>query len=225
MLAKSCPKRGLRRGTTRAIPLLGRTFGKLTVEKRVGTKSNGAVMWRCRCECGGSAVTDTSTLLAGKIRACPCAWRRTFAETKICPRCNQEKPHAEFRKASVSSGSGLHSHCRPCSSAKSLENYRADTKPTLERLKRMRNALKAEVLLGYGGACTCCGEREPAFLAVDHIDGGGNKHRKNLKLKGEGFYKWVIANGFPKTLQILCHNCNWAKHVNGGVCPHKRIGG
>jgi hypothetical protein len=63
------------------------------------------------------------------------------------------------------------------------------------------------------------------FLSLDHIDGGGNKHRKELfGDKGESglsLYRWAKNNGYPPIFQVLCMNCNHAKHVLG-VCPHQK---
>ena len=84
--------------------------------------------------------------------------------------------------------------------------------------------LKAAAFAAYGGAvCACCGETEPAFLTIDHINGGGNKHRKSIA-EGTGTSKmwiWLRNNGYPPGFQILCANCNFGRWRNGGVCPHK----
>jgi hypothetical protein len=71
----------------------------------------------------------------------------------------------------------------------------------------------------------CCGETEPLFLTLDHINGGGNKHRREIKESGKGsgsFYEWLKRNGYPPGFQVLCQNCNVGKWRNGGVCPHQR---
>ena len=69
--------------------------------------------------------------------------------------------------------------------------------------------------------CTCCGEKEIKFLCLDHIDGGGNKHRKEVGY-GVKLYLWIIKHGFPPIFQVLCHNCNLAKGFYG-ECPHSTI--
>jgi hypothetical protein len=90
-----------------------------------------------------------------------------------------------------------------------------------EQRDAVRKAQRLEILRAYGGpepACTCCGEREPIFLALDHIDGGGHKQRKELG--GGGFLTWLRKNGYPAGFRILCHNCNFGRQLNGGTCPH-----
>ena len=82
--------------------------------------------------------------------------------------------------------------------------------------------LRMIVVEHYGSKCNCCGEIEYTFLAIDHINGGGNKHRKQIKKMGGGcFYQWIINQNFPNNLQILCYNCNMSKYLNGGLCAHK----
>lgn len=79
----------------------------------------------------------------------------------------------------------------------------------------------------YGGfKCACCGETEPMFLTIDHINNDGAAHRKIVGGKGgSSFFQWLRRNGYPQGFQVLCRNCNWGKHANGGVCPHQRSEG
>lgn len=75
---------------------------------------------------------------------------------------------------------------------------------------------KREAVNHYGKVCKCCSEDRLVFLCIDHIDGGGNKHRRKI---GTGVVLWLRKNKYPKGFQVLCHNCNFAK--SQGVCPHK----
>lgn len=92
-----------------------------------------------------------------------------------------------------------------------------------------RANLREAVLRAYGGACGCCGETEPAMLAVDHLFGDGAEHRRQLSgsafgnYSGTRFYLWLKSHGFPREgFQLLCHNCNIAKG-SGRRCPHERL--
>jgi hypothetical protein len=85
--------------------------------------------------------------------------------------------------------------------------------------KRRRRQLKIDALAAYGGPiCKCCGEIEFHFLCVDHIDGGGRQHRREIKTD---MYEWLRKMRYPPGFQILCWNCNNGRQLNGGVCPHK----
>src|SRR5688500_16280766 len=73
--------------------------------------------------------------------------------------------------------------------------------------------LRMKVLYAYSvddkiqGAC--CGEKKICLMTIDHINGGGNKHRKSLGIEaGIQFYAWLNRNHFPKGFQILCQKCN-----------------
>jgi len=78
--------------------------------------------------------------------------------------------------------------------------------------------IKDKVFDNYGRTCVCCGEDIKEFLTIDHIDGNGTKHRKKIN---NNLYIWLVKNNFPKGFQTLCFNCNWGKHINGGICPHQ----
>jgi hypothetical protein len=99
----------------------------------------------------------------------------------------------------------------------------ADCRDTAFRDKRgaVRRAQRMEALVAYGGtapACACCGESVLLFLALDHVNGGG--HRQHRELGGGGFYTWLRKNNYPEGFQVLCHNCNLGRQINGGICPH-----
>ena len=93
--------------------------------------------------------------------------------------------------------------------------------------KAQRSAAHKDVrmlaLQAYGGPtpkCACCEEGSLLFLALDHIDGGGRQHRKETG--GGGFYIWLRRNNYPEGFRVLCHNCNFGRQLNGGVCPHNQ---
>jgi hypothetical protein len=82
--------------------------------------------------------------------------------------------------------------------------------------------LRLEALEHYGSKCACCGETTFEFLSIDHINGGGNQHRKELGIKaGNKFVRWLKENNWPEGYQILCHNCNLSKGFYG-ECPHNK---
>jgi hypothetical protein len=126
-------------------------------------------------------------------------------EEKVCSRCEQSKPKAEFHAHSAAPG-GKHSWCKQCRS-----DYAA----------QKLSILKSAVYSHYGYLCACCRETEPLFLSIDHIHNDGATHRKSLKgNKVLSLYQSIIAENFPDTFQVLCMNCNRGKWMNGGVCPH-----
>ncbi len=63
-------------GCTQRSELMGKRFGKLVVLERTDRKSNGAVLWRCRCDCGKECEKTTGALNAGFATSCGCSWRQ-----------------------------------------------------------------------------------------------------------------------------------------------------
>lgn len=83
--------------------------------------------------------------------------------------------------------------------------------------------LRLAALEAYGRVCACCGESRIEFLAVDHIGGAGNEHRRNVKARsGQNLYNWLKSNGYPPGFRVLCHNCNMALGFYG-YCPHAEV--
>lgn len=107
--------------------------------------------------------------------------------------------------------------------AKRIDHYRE-----MKRLNMNKRRIRARYLIiGYYShhtfRCACCGERQYDFLELDHIQGGGR--REMIKMFGStassAFYFWLVRNGFPPGLQVLCSNCNKSKGKHG-VCVHQR---
>ena len=100
----------------------------------------------------------------------------------------------------------------PYRSLKSREQRAAYAR---ERDRRIYRA----VIEGYGGRCVCCGESEFAFLTLDHVEGGGRTEVR--KIGRRKMLLTILKQGFPEGYQILCWNCNAAKHFKGR-CPHAK---
>lgn len=100
--------------------------------------------------------------------------------------------------------------------------YRQSPKFKVVR-RRWYLKLKAEVFEHYGKMCECCEEFRVEFLELDHINGGGQKHRKQLNNKGgKNFYVWLRTQGWPTGYRVLCSNCNQALGAYG-YCPHHKL--
>lgn len=83
--------------------------------------------------------------------------------------------------------------------------------------------LKEAALRAYGECCRCCGETWPVFLTLDHLKNNGAAHRKKIHRRGGSLYQWLKTHGYPEGFQVLCYNCNAAKHWKG-ECPHTATG-
>lgn len=147
---------------------------------------------------------------------------------KLCKRCGATKVAAEF---GVHAGKpdGLQSWCKAC-----FQAHRDSRKSeSLLRSRRFRErhphsetrylkGARDEAIAHYSATdppqCSCCGESEPAFLVLDHIDGGGNQERRKY---GRRLFIRLRNLGYPPGYQVLCWNCNSAKYYQG-QCPHQK---
>jgi len=132
-----------------------------------------------------------------------------MAKAGMCTYCGQQKAANGFRQ---------------CQSCNSIRNKRAI---------KYRKKLRDEVYSHYGGyKCACCGETEPVFLTIDHINNDGAKHRVKMAhgrigrtgrgCSGIRIYYWLKRHNYPLGFQVLCYNCNHGKYLNGGICPHQK---
>lgn len=97
---------------------------------------------------------------------------------------------------------------------KHKEYTKAYNKNYQKQVRKRSIERKITVMTHYGdGKCRCvvCGESRLACLSIDHIEGGGTKHRKALRLSAGDFYSWLKANNYPKGYQTLCMNCQFCK--------------
>lgn len=103
---------------------------------------------------------------------------------------------------------------------KALKQWQQDNPEVVrQRGREQGRKVRLEVFQHYGQRCTCCGESNLAFLTLDHINNDGKQDRESYR---GNFYFQVKKRGFPKTLQVMCWNCNQAKRIYG-VCPHQSI--
>jgi hypothetical protein len=134
-------------------------------------------------------------------------------------------------KCSIKFSKDLHSHNWKGGLTKDIVSYKKKhylehSSYQSEKRKKLLNERKKIIFEHYTNGkmeCNCCGEKMSEFLTIDHINGGGTMERKRLfgkNIGGSRMYLWIIKNNFPKHLQILCMNCNFAKRIYG-ECPHK----
>jgi DNA-directed RNA polymerase subunit RPC12/RpoP len=127
-----------------------------------------------------------------------------------CPMCNRRRAQ-EWRERHPERVAAQAKAARE----RITEDRRADQRVRGARLHaEYRNA----ALRHYGGRCACCGEDNWRFLAIDHIDGGGGQHRREVGTLSMA--RWLVQQGFPEGFRLLCHNCNHARGAYG-FCPHE----
>ena len=153
---------------------------------------------------------------------------------KTCTKCGKRKRLDQFYIHAQGKRPGLISaRCKPCERKRMKTYYGAHKASKKVWFKARYRRLKDDVFNAYGGyRCSCCGETEPLFLTIDHVDDDGSDHRRKMSPDGDyrsatGYktYRWLENHGFPPGFQVLCANCNHGRFRNGGICPHKRSEG
>jgi hypothetical protein len=184
--------------------------------------NNGiAVCRRCKKEPAspGKANCDGCREYAKKIYEkqvsnglCPvCCTNETAKGRTVCESCRHKQRTAYIRAL----GAG---HCVKC--RKAHDEATSWCRSCLDKQRAHHKQLRDDVFAAYGGYhCACCGEPEPVFLEIDHINNDGAAHRKLLKGGGRHLYNWLRTNKYPPGFQVLCANCNRAKRF--GICPHQ----
>jgi hypothetical protein len=156
-------------------------------------------------------------------------------QLEICPACGKDKCRTNFRRCdscaliardytnNKNNNRRLNGICISCGIA-DIEKLRSKHYYVNCLNKRAKSKsdtyhkVKNEVFQKYGGyKCNCCGEETIEFLTVDHINGGGKRHRKEIRID---FYLWLKRNKFPDGFQILCMNCQFGRK-KCIECPHK----
>ena len=146
---------------------------------------------------------------------CRCGRPRSDGYTK-CQSCLSQSREDSKKRNAKRRESGACSQCgKPLDGASKSRCAKC-----LSSASRYLRRLKAKVIAAYGGKCECCGESEPAFLTIDHVNNNGSEHRKSIG--SNRIYGWLEKHGFPRDgFQLLCFNCNCGRRINGGICPHQ----
>ena len=158
---------------------------------------------KCRAEgictkCLGRLAEPNRKFCSDCIKASAAALAKKH-KAGICSRCS--KPAVLGLK-----------HCEECRNEHLMKNKTWQL--------RRREAVISHYSSGTN-VCACCAEDEFDFLTIDHIYGGGNKHRREAKIGNGKTYQWLIKNNFPDGFQVLCWNCNCGRAKHKGICPHK----
>lgn len=153
--------------------------------------------------------------------------RQNRLKTGLCGMCGEKSGYKTCRKCTKYLDSRRHElllvgKCYNCGVGNLVSKTRCQS--CLDKQNATNNEIKLQVYKHYGSVCKCCGEKEIAFLSIDHVNNDGSTQRftKHHPFGGINFYRWIIKNNYPSDLQLLCHNCQWGKRICG-VCPHQRL--
>jgi hypothetical protein len=102
------------------------------------------------------------------------------------------------------------------SAEKSRKYYSTNKLAITLRTQEHNTKQKIRLLTHYGNdkcACVICGENRLDGLSIDHINGGGSKQRKTLKILGQKLYRWLEINNYPDGYRTLCMTCQWIEYL------------
>lgn len=135
---------------------------------------------------------------------------------KICTMCNKAKTLDNFTTNNFHSD-GLQSYCKECYNEYQKSYYHGVNGYNKKYFRNLR--LKAIEYYSNGKMqCRECGINIIDVLDINHINGNGKKHRKELGNHGSGhFFRWLKNNNYPNGFNVMCANCNWKKYVNENV--------
>lgn len=164
---------------------------KCALDRYYRNKEAGVCRY-CGADSGGKARCTACT---GYFANYSQQWYQEMKAAGRCPNCGRE--HSERTIL-----------CRRCC------NLKAGT-------ARDRWAcLKQEAFDAYGGAvCSGCNFDNAVVLEIDHIDGGGTEHRKQIGQSN--MYLWLKQNDYPPGYRVLCPTCNKLAHA-GIALPNEQ---
>jgi hypothetical protein len=102
--------------------------------------------------------------------------------------------------------------CHNCNIRKQLDRI-----TSISPSAQYRARLKTEVLSHYASPikCALCKENDLSVMTIDHVNGGGNIHRKTAWGNKSNFYLWFKRNEFPSGFRVLCFNHNLGIRCSG----------
>jgi hypothetical protein len=105
------------------------------------------------------------------------------------------------------------------------KSYRLIHREAIKQRKR-DELLKLRILAIYtysNGTMMCseCGDSEFTHLVIDHINGGGTKHRERVKSANCAMVRLLRQQNYPSGYRILCHNCNFLSYMKSFKAIHQ----
>lgn len=104
----------------------------------------------------------------------------------------------------------------PESRKETIRSYHAHNKSRIRfQEAKVRDSLRLEMVIAYGGKCNHCPETDPVVMTLDHInDDPGPEYEAAGKNARGGYWLYgrLKSQGWPKDrFQLLCFNCNMKK--------------
>ena len=217
---KSIDPRMRKLNLKRNIDLSGKTFGRLLVVNPTNKRSGSDIVWKCKCQCNGTAFIMTSSLTSGKTQSCGCLKREVSSKNGKLRKYNLEKQEFGDLKVIKDSGErrnsqvlwecickcgrkkfatsyylkkGITRSCGVGSCHNAYNHSLTDEDRILNRDVTENLHWRRKVFERDGYKCTMCGDDKGGNLNAHHLNSWG-------AFPEERFH---ISNG--RTLCTFCH--------------------
>jgi len=130
-------------------------------------------------------------------------------DTKICLKCEKEKPLSEFTKK-AKNRDGYNTRCKLCTRETVRKHYKNNVDYYVKKAaknKKINLEANKHKLLDYFSSQTCvdCGEDNPLVLQFDHADPKEKKHNVSMMLET---YTWNTILSEIDKCSVRCANCH-----------------
>lgn len=149
-----------------------------------------------------------------------CNWCKTCPARpnySTCESCKDKSSTTNRVKSAARAVTGICKDCGLHPSATETPGGRCEN--CLEKARVIRRNQRQDLIDRYGGKCNCCGEANPYFLQIDHVNNDGGKHRLQAGGNNQVLSQIYKEPYNPDKYQLLCSNCNFSKDLYG-TCPH-----
>lgn len=132
----------------------------------------------------------------------------------------------QLKSKAVLVGENVNSICMVCESRPAEIGVRCllCREKQNKRRRELHKEIRDEVLIHYGGKCSCpvCPETNFEFLTIHHLT-------KEAKVRDKGktggnLYPHLKKLGYPTDVCVMCFNCNCGRERHHGICPHELQG-
>lgn len=162
-------------------------------------------------------VRSNAHFNAGKCIDCGRPATVHTARVSLCKKCNDKRKARQKQEYENCKRDGLCFECKgpsrpgktlcePCTQGKTASN------------RNLRRRTKLIVLAYFGQKCAHCTETDIRVLTLDHVNGDGNAHRKEVGDSSVRVWrdvaKQIERDGKPaRDCQLLCYNCHAKKDL------------
>lgn len=203
------------------IDLSGKRFGRLVVVEKTDQRSDGFVVWKCKCDCGNETFVRSSSLRSGSTQSCGCLNKERVSKAKTI--------HGQYKSSEYRSWESIKARCYNLKN-KQFKDYGGRGITVCDRWKDSFENFFSDM-----------GPKPSSKHSIDRIDVNGNyepenckwstdteqarnrRKQKDVKLIDQEGQEYLIAGGLVKQFckDAELDNSNVYAMLNGKLKHHK----